>query len=131
MAVPSITYQLRRSTMVLLALGYLPGCMTWKTQNVAPVQALKQPVPPRLRVQLNDGRTVFLTSARVENDSLVGFERAEDAPGRPAGRTAFALSDVARTDTRGPKTIANLAIVVGVAAAVALYALAAAFASNY
>ena len=131
MVVPSSTYQMRRSVMVLFALASLPGCTTWKTQNVAPVQALKQPVPPRLRVQLNDGRAVFLTSARVENDSLVGVVRGEDAPGRTAGRAAFALSEVARTEARGAKTLATLGMVGGVVAITTLYALAQAFGSNY
>ena len=131
MVVPSNTYQLHRSVMVLLALAYLPGCTTWKTQDVAPVQSLKQPVPPRLRVQLNDGRTVFLTSARVENDSLVGVVRGEDVPGRTAGRTAVALSEVARTEARGAKTLATLGVVGGVVAIGTLYALAQAYGSNY
>ena len=72
--------RLRTCTMVLLAIAYLPGCTGWRTQNVAPVAALKQPVPDRLRVHLKDGRTIFLSFAVVENNSLVGIERAEDAP---------------------------------------------------
>lgn len=104
----------RSCTVLLLAIAYLPGCVGWRTQNVAPVEELKQPVPHRLRVHLNDGRTVFLSFATVENDSLVGIERAEDAPGRAPGRSAFALNDITRTEARGPKAAGTLAILGGV-----------------
>jgi hypothetical protein len=104
----------RTCTILLLATAYLPGCIGWRTQNVAPVEELKQPVPNRLRVHLKDGRTVFLSSARVENDSLVGTERAEDAPGRAPGRSAFLLSEVTRTEARGPKAGGTLAILGGI-----------------
>ena len=125
-----VVSSIRRGTLTLLALAYLPACTTWKTQNVAPVVALKEPVPPRLRVQLKDGRTVFLDSARVENDSLVGIVRGEDAPGRTAGRTAFALSDVERTEARGAKTLASAGIVGGVLAVGLLVAVVAALGSS-
>ena len=131
MTVSLLTHRSRCCSMVLLSLASLPGCTGWRIQNVSPVQELKQPVPYRLRVQLKDGRTVYLRSARVENDSLVGIERAEDAPGRPAGRSAFALSDVARTEALKTKVAASLFIIGGVAAVGTFLALASAFASNY
>jgi hypothetical protein len=121
----------RQLTLVILMLGSLPGCMKWNTQDVAPVAALKAPVPERLRVHLNSGRTVFLYGAQIQGDSLVGVERGREAPGRPIGRTAFALTEVAATEGQGPNVVANVAIVGGVVALGTLIALAAAFGSNY
>ena len=121
----------RRLTLAILLLASLPGCMKWNTQNVSPIVALKDPVPERLRVHLNSGRTVFLHGAQIQGDSLVGVERDKDAPGRPVGRTAFALSEVAATEGQGPNVVGNVAIVGGVVAIGTLMALAAALGSNY
>jgi hypothetical protein len=121
----------RPLTLMVLMLGSLPGCMKWQTQDVAPVASLKQPVPERLRVLLNDGRTVFLYGAQIQGDSLVGVERGREAPGRPVGRTAIALTDVTATEGQAANVAANLAITGGVIAIGALVALAAAFGSNY
>ena len=99
--------------LALVALPSLTGCMAWKSENVAPVQALKRPVPPTLRVTMLDGEIRYLDSPRIEGDSLIGNAQAttarwtKDRDGRqvpvaaqPAGRTALALSQVARTDAR-------------------------------
>jgi hypothetical protein len=108
--------------LALVALAGLTGCTTWKPENVAPVQALKRPVPVTLRVTMMNGETRYLDSPRIEGDSLVGNAHAtnarwtQDRDGRqvpvaaqPAGRTAFALSQVTQTDARrvhGGKTAA-------------------------
>ena len=121
----------RPLALMIFTLGSLPGCMKWNAQNVAPVVALKEPVPERLRVHLNTGRTVFLYGAQIQGDSLVGVERGKEAPGRPIGRTAFALTEVAATEGHGPNVVGNMAIVGGVIGLGTLIALAAAFGSNY
>ena len=100
-----------RIAFALLVAASLTGCMAWKSENVAPVQSLKTPVPATLRVTLVDGETRYLEQARIEHDSLIGNARATSArwsrdasgaqvavAGRPAGRTSFPLAQVARTD---------------------------------
>jgi hypothetical protein len=124
-------YRSRQLVLAILMLSSLPGCMKWNAQNVAPVEALKTPVPERLRVHLNGDRTVFLYGAQIQGDSLVGVERGKEAPGRPIGRTAFALTDVAATEGQGANVVANMAIVGGVVALGAFIALAAAYGSAY
>ena len=126
-----LLHRSRTLTLAILMLCSLPGCMKWNTQNVAPMGALKEPVPERLRVHLSSGRTVFLYGAQIQGDSLVGVERGKEAPGRPIGRTAFALTEVAATEGQGPNVVGNVAIVGGVIALGSLIALAAAFGSNY
>jgi hypothetical protein len=116
------------------------GCMSWKMENVAPVQTLKTPVPARLRVTLVNGEARYLDSARVEGDSLIGNALAtkgrwaRDHTGaqvhiaaEPAGRTAFLLSDVARTDAKRASTGKSVALaipVVGLAGLMVLFAVA-------
>lgn len=104
------TSRAQASALVLLAAALLPACVTWKTDNVAPVQTLNEPSPRRLRVTLTDGSQVVLTSPRIKNDSLVGnapavkrqvnFSSGTDVPGRPAGRMAIALPLVASTEAQ-------------------------------
>ena len=122
---PPLEYQAVRVALLILTGASLTGCMTWKPENVAPVQALKSPVPPNLRVTLVNGERRHLDSARVEQDSLVGIARA--VPARwardskagsvyvaaiPAGRTAFPLSQVARTEAHRVHTGRTLAVAV-------------------
>lgn len=117
-------YAVRIAFFILSSAG-LTGCMAWKTENLAPVQALKTPVPPNLRVTLVSGESRYLDSARVEEDSLVGNARAVPARwGRdshagsvylaalPAGRAAYPLSQVARTEARRVHTGRTLAVAV-------------------
>lgn len=132
------------STMLfLLAATSLTGCMSWKTENVAPVQALKTPVPARLRVTLVNGETRYLDSARVERDSLIGNALATKGrwtrdntgqqlhiAGQPAGRIAFPVSTVSRTEAERVSAGKSVALAVPVLGALGLAVLFA-IASGY
>ena len=130
---------LRVTALVLLGTAQLTGCTAWKTENVAPVQELKTPIPASLRVTLTGGATRHLDSARIENDSLVGNVAATKGgwrhhagesvyiPGQPAGRTAFALAEVARTQARRSDAARTVALAVPLTAAAGFLALVAIF----
>ena len=121
-----------RALRLALAVSFtttLPGCMAWKAENVAPVQALKTPVPATLRVTLVDGETRYLDDARIEHDSLIGNARptrgewrrdqreaSVHIPGKPGGRTAFPLSQVVRTEAQRVHAGKTLLVVVPTAA---------------
>lgn len=122
---PRFRGQAVRIAFLILTGASLTGCMAWKLENLAPVQALKTPVPPNLRVTLVNGESRYLDSARVEKDSLVGIARAvparwgRDSSGGsvyvaalPAGRTAYHLPQVVRTDARRVHTGRTLAVAV-------------------
>ena len=119
--------------LTLVALPSLIGCMTWKSENVAPIQTLRRPVPPTLRVTMVDGEIRYLDAARIEHDSLIGNAQATNArwtknrdgrqvpvAAQPAGRTAFALSQVAQTEARRVHTGKTAAVAVPTVAVVGL-----------
>jgi hypothetical protein len=101
------------------------GCTSWHAQSSpAPEVVARMNGGGAVRVQRHDHSWVVLRGPRVEGDSIVGMA------GSPPERTAVAVADVQRIDTRGvsaTKTgglavgaILILIAAVGIAAAAAL-----------
>jgi hypothetical protein len=77
-----------RSFLVLVALAALGGCTSWRPQARSPQLVLPERRPPSVKLELQDGSLIVVTSPRVEESDLVGF-------GKPGGeRVRLHLSQI-------------------------------------
>jgi hypothetical protein len=98
--------------VIILVLLGLPaeGCMSWKTQPVAPDQVLRQR-PDRVRLTLAGGGTVVVMSPTIVGDSLIGAPAGAN-PQQIAQRLTIPLSDIQSVEVQrvsGGKTALLLA----------------------
>ena len=108
-----MTRRFRRSTAVLLC-GAVTACHTWQPSPSAIQQNdLKD---SRVRVHMTNGARLEMRVARLDPDSLIGRDRGN--------RVAVALADIQRVDTAQFSSDGTaVAVVVGVVAALGLFAL--------
>lgn len=112
----------RASRAHCLLLLLLNGCATnWQAQEAAPQQVIETTGETEVRVTLKSGTKAVIRDPGVEGDSLVGWQQLSGHPAEaPVVRRAFALSDVQGVSVRKSNTGANIAIGLGVGAALFL-----------
>jgi hypothetical protein len=77
-----------RLVFFLVALAGLGGCTSWRAQARSPQLVLPEKHPPSVKLELQDGSRMVVTSPRVEAEDLVGF-------GKPGGeRVRLNLSQI-------------------------------------
>lgn len=102
---------LRRAAAAALLLASVPACST--TRTLAPPRPGAAPTGS-VDVVLTDGRRLQLTGVTSTADSLVG------ETGRPPGRRAVALRDVARVERRAISAGRTAALAAAIALGVAV-----------
>ena len=75
---------------------YLAGCVSWKTQEVSPKQALEERPADEARLTLIDGNRIVMEMPRVVGDSLTGVYA-----GRQMAIPLTAVTEVELPETKG------------------------------
>ena len=72
----------------LVLAGSVQGCMTWRPQARGPEAVVPDKQPPSVKLELQDGSLIVLTSPAIDGESMTGF-------GKPGGeRVRLNLSQI-------------------------------------
>jgi len=111
---------LGRHACLLILWSQLSGCYSWRTEQVAPAQAIADRRPEQVRITQPGGATVVVLGPTVAGDTLRG---RSDLSGYPV---AIPLAGVLRLETRGSNGVSSALVVAGLALGVAGIGIAAA-----
>ena len=107
-----------RRLAVILGLAVSAGCSTWQVASVAPRELLRNPGVEAVQVTRSDKSKVEIYDPVLQGDSIVGHPTE-----RAIARVVMPLSQVQTIATREKSLGRTLLVGLGIAGAVALYAL--------
>ena len=107
-----------RRIAILIGLAVSAGCSSWKVSSVTPRELLRDPGIEAVRVTRADKSKVEIYDPVLQGDSIIGHPTE-----RAIARVVMPLSQVQTIATREKSLGRTLLIGLGIAGAVALYAL--------
>ena len=116
---------LTRSFVLVTLIVTLSACTGWRAQTEPPAMVIQGGQPDRVRLHLDDSRTVVLEEPYLVGDSVAGIEERVTRNSQVRARIAFPVTSVSSVDVRGVSPTRTGILVFGAIAAIVLLAQAA------